>query len=80
MKRGSVPIIVGLVLSAPLLGHAQGTALFAYLDPGSGSYMLQILIAGLVGATFAVKTFWKNIRSFFSKLFSKKEDQKNGVP
>jgi hypothetical protein len=43
---------------------------YAYLDPGTGSYMLQLLIAALLGAAFAVKVFWKNIRIFFRDLFS----------
>lgn len=43
----------------------------AYLDPGSGSFLLQILIASLLGVTFAIKTFWRNIKSFVSRSFSK---------
>jgi hypothetical protein len=39
----------------------------AYLDPGSGSYILQILIAGLFGALFMLKVFWGRIVGFFSK-------------
>ncbi len=48
---------------------------YAYLDPGTGSYMLQLLIAGLLGAAFAVKLFWKNIAAFFKGLISRQEDQ-----
>ncbi len=47
----------------------------AYLDPGTGSYILQLLIAGLLGVAFAVKMFWKNIRSFFVGLFSREAEQ-----
>jgi hypothetical protein len=46
----------------------------AYIDPGTGSLILQILLAVLVGAGFAVKIFWANIKSFFSRLFAKKRD------
>jgi hypothetical protein len=46
----------------------------AYIDPGTGSLILQILLAALVGTGFAVKIFWANIKSFFSRLFSKKRD------
>ena len=45
----------------------------AYLDPGTGSYILQILIAGLVGALFMLKMFWGRIVGFFSKSSSKSE-------
>jgi hypothetical protein len=44
---------------------------FAYIDPGTGSFVLQLVIASLLGAAFAVKAFWKNIKAFFSKLLSK---------
>jgi hypothetical protein len=46
---------------------------FAYLDPGTGSYVLQVILAALVGAAFAVKLFWRNIRAFFKRLFSREE-------
>ena len=46
----------------------------AYIDPGTGSLILQILLAVVVGAGFAVKIFWTKIMSFFSKLFGPKRD------
>ncbi len=46
----------------------------AYLDPGSGSFLIQLLIAGLVGAGFIVKVYWKKIKGLFSHSASKKED------
>ena len=46
----------------------------AYLDPATGSYILQLVLAGLLGAALAVKIFWRNLRSFFSNLFSKGRD------
>jgi hypothetical protein len=41
--------------------------LFAYLDPGTGSYVLQLALAGMLGASYAVKHFWARIKSFFSR-------------
>jgi hypothetical protein len=43
--------------------------LFAYIDPGSGSMLFQILMAGLLGGLYAIKTFWRQITGFFRKLF-----------
>ena len=43
----------------------------AYLDPGTGSYLLQVLLAGLLGALVAVKLFWRNIASFIRGLTSR---------
>lgn len=39
----------------------------AYLDPGSGSYLLQLLIAALLGAAFALRMYWGRIKSFFRR-------------
>lgn len=47
-------------------------ATHAYLDPGTGSYVIQILIAGIVGGAYAVKLFGQNIAGFFRRLFGKK--------
>ncbi len=48
----------------------------AYLDPATGSYIFQILIAGLLGGLFAVKMFWRKIKAFYLRVFSKKSDAK----
>ena len=42
----------------------------AYIDPGTGSYMLQMLIALAVGGAFAVKLFWRRIVGFFRRRSS----------
>jgi hypothetical protein len=46
----------------------------AYLDPGSGSYLLQLLIAGLLGSLFVIKASWGRIKNFFRRLFSRQDD------
>jgi hypothetical protein len=46
----------------------------AYLDPGSGSFLIQLLIAGVVGAGFLIKVYWKKIKAFFNRSEPKKED------
>ncbi len=43
----------------------------AYIDPGTGSVVLQMLIAGALGAAFAVKRFWRKIVSFLSSVFKR---------
>ena len=41
---------------------------YAYLDPGTGSFLLQILVAGLLGILFAVRVFRDRIVIFFRRL------------
>ena len=37
-----------------------------YLDPGSGSFLLQLLLAALLGGAFAIKIYWKKIKTLFT--------------
>ena len=40
---------------------------YSYIDLGSGSYIIQLLIAGFVGFSLSLRIFWKKIRTRFSK-------------
>ena len=45
---------------------------YAYLDPGTGSYIFQLLAAAIIGSLFAIKIFWRRIISFIKNLFDKR--------
>lgn len=45
------------------------TDAYAYLDPGTGSLIIQSTIAAITGALFVLKTYWHKIKS---KIFSKR--------
>jgi hypothetical protein len=45
----------------------------AYIDPGTGSYALQIVLAVVFGSLFMLKTYWKMVKAFLGNIFSKKE-------
>jgi hypothetical protein len=47
----------------------------AYLDPGTGSLMIQALIAGFIGASFYIVKSWGKLKSFFSKRFGGGDDE-----
>lgn len=48
---------------------------FAYIDPGTGSIILQVIV-GFVAAFFAYTTlFWRKFKSLLTKLFKKKKIQ-----
>lgn len=69
MKKVSTHLLLALLLLAlvfPKQSHA-------YLDPGTGSYLLQIMTAALFGGAFLVKTWWKEIKGFFENLVSRKD-------
>jgi hypothetical protein len=47
-------------------------AVLAYLDPGSGSMILQAILGGLAGVAVALKMFGRRMLSFLT--FWKRED------
>lgn len=46
---------------------------YAYLDPGTGSLILQMIIAGILSTLFAIKMYWYRLKSFFKDLFDRKK-------
>ncbi len=44
-----------------------------YLDPGSGSFLLQLLIAGVAAAGIAIGASWSKIKRFLKRNKSKAE-------
>jgi hypothetical protein len=44
----------------------------AYIDPGSGAMLFQLLAAVFLGASYSVFRGWKRIRAFFSNLLGEK--------
>ena len=43
-----------------------------YIDPGSGSFLVQAIIAGALGVAFFFKNFTASVKTFFYNLFRKK--------
>jgi hypothetical protein len=52
---------------------------FLYIDPGSGSYLVQLIIAAILGISFFFKNFWYKIKSFFTRRKPEAEDEKDTV-
>jgi ATP-dependent Zn protease len=43
-----------------------------YIDPGSGSYLIQAIVAGVLGIAFFFKNIVLFIKHFFYRIFRKK--------
>lgn len=48
---------------------------WAYLDPGTGSMILQLLIASIAGALVVIKMYWYKLKKFFSREKSPVKDK-----
>lgn len=42
----------------------------AYIDPGSGSLILQFLLAAIFGSLLFIKVLWQRVRSAVVRLFT----------
>ena len=52
----------------------------AYLDPGSGSFIIQIIIASLVGVGFLLRGYWSKLINMLRGTNSKlDEDDENDL-
>ena len=71
MKTNSKLIIL-LVALCVLMFSANPA--YAYLDPGTGSMMIQALLAAIAAISVSVGIFWGRLRSFFGRFFGKKKD------
>lgn len=45
---------------------------FQYIDPGSGSYLVQAIIAAVLGIAFFFKNIATFIKHYFYRIFRKK--------
>lgn len=50
---------------------------YAYLDPGTGSYLLQIIAAALFTGLFFMKNWWKKLKEILSRILSRKLPKKD---
>lgn len=62
-------LVVAMFLIAAALSPA---AAHAYLDPGTGSLLLQALVAGLLAAVMTVRIYFQRLKSFVRRLFGRK--------
>lgn len=70
--RAAAIIIVAAFLTPPCA--------LAYVDPGTGSYVIQLLIAAFIGISFSIKIFWKKIVRLFSKKSRPDEPKPDDKP
>lgn len=62
------------------LGFLTPISAFAYLDPGTGSFIIHVIVGGIVGVSYAVRVFWRNIKNaaYFVIGGHRKENKENG--
>ena len=68
MKRSMLPttLVVPALLYLPFHHIVQ-----AYIDPGTGSIVIQAVIGALAAVLVAIGMFWKQIKAFVRNQFSR---------
>ncbi len=61
MKKSVFTILIAL----PLFLISQPS--YAYLDPGTGAFLLQALLGGVAGVLVVGRIYWAKIKGFFRR-------------
>jgi hypothetical protein len=51
---------------------------YAYIDLGTGSLIIQLLIGALLGASYVLRSYWGRVKAFFVKIFHKDKSVTKG--
>ena len=66
MKKFLIFLITNIITIFSIVTNA-----YAYLDPGSGSFILQVIIGFLAALSASFLYYWTKVKNFFSNLFKK---------
>ena len=69
----AVPFIASWLLLSVLV-----TPAFAYIDPGSGGMMMQLLLGGFAGVVVLLRLYWQRFTTFIG-LRKADSDTRDGV-
>ena len=58
-------VVLFLLVSGVLMPRAA----FAYLDPGTGSLLIQMIIGAIAGSLYMLKSYWHEAKSFVKNIF-----------
>jgi len=48
---------------------------YAYIDPGTGSMLVQAVLAAIAAVSVSIGIFWHQIRSFLNRLFNRNKNE-----
>ena len=69
MRRSRFAVILAFLPACFLALPAH-----AYLDPASGSMLLQMILGGIAGIALALKLFWHRVLGFFGVKSQRQDD------
>ena len=73
MKQNRAAVPLFFVLCISFSSNAS-----AYIDPGTGSLLIQGLIAGVAAGLYAIKQYWYRLKNFFTRSEDKLDVDSDG--
>jgi hypothetical protein len=70
-------LTVQISCSVFILGSILLSDAHAYIDPGSGSALLQLILGGIAGIGVVAKLYWDQIKTRCRSLFGRAERAKD---
>lgn len=70
MLKGAMLMYVAMIIGAAKVRDP----VFAYLDPGTGSIVIQAVVAGFVGALALCRLYWSRLKGLFRRTSTKDHD------
>lgn len=67
-----VVLIIGIMVISPEPAHA-------YIDPGSGSYVIQVALASVFGFLFVLKSYWVSLKTMVARMFAKPQQNESAT-
>lgn len=65
-RRGPIGWAALATLLLPTVAAgAQTTPILGYIDPGTGSFLVQAIVAAVAGVAVTSRMYWEKIRVFF---------------
>jgi len=60
---------------AALLVLGASKPAFAYIDPGTGAMLLQLLLGGIAGGLVILKLYWHRLKEWTTRLFGVRNEE-----
>jgi len=65
------------ILITPVIYFLMPTHAYAYFDPGTGSIILQAIVAALAAIATTTSYYWEKVKGLYIKIFKNKNKNKN---
>ena len=70
-RTRSVTMLAVVVVALMLISEADA---LAYVDPGTGSYLFQLAIAGGLASVYTIRRYWHTLTEAVRRRFGRKQD------